>query len=320
MRCHAFIAAPSLLAALLAGPAHGQGKGADQPVPRTDANSKLAHQQMVDNLKNGKIDLYFVGDSITRRWRATDYPKFLENWNDNFFGWNAANYGWGADSIQHIHWRMLNGELEGVHPKVIVLLAGTNNLGNSPASDARAADIVKGIKALLETLRDKAPKATIIVMGILPRNDGPKPTAVIASITKINEEIAKLADGKAVRYLDINDKLADKDGKLLDGMTVDRLHLSVKGYQVWADALKPLLTELLGPPGKEDKAPPPTGDPSAKKKGTEPSEVDLPSFMVSRGQRATMIDDAQSCCKSWVRGRSSRLDSPNNSRNRDVVP
>jgi lysophospholipase L1-like esterase len=223
---------------------------------------------MLANLKKGRIDLYFVGDSITRRWRATDYPQFLANWNENFFGWNAANYGWGADTIQNILWRMQNGELDGVHPKVIVLLAGTNNVGNSPASDARIADITKGMKALLETLRQKAPKATIIVMGILPRNDGPRPAAVMSSINRINENIAKFADGKTIRYLNINDKLGDKDGKLLVGMTGDRLHLSLKGYQVWADALKPLLTELLGPPAKEDHAPPATGDPSAAKKKT----------------------------------------------------
>jgi lysophospholipase L1-like esterase len=239
---------------------------ADLPVPRKDANSKLAHEQMLANLKKGQIDVYFSGDSITRRWRATDYPQFLTNWNENFLGWNAANYGWGADTIQNILWRLQNGELDGVNPKVIVLLAGTNNLGNFPASDAKVADITKGIKALLDTMREKAPKATIILTGILPRNDGPKQTAVMPSINKINENISKFADGKTIRYLNINDKLADQDGKLFEGMTVDSLHLSLKGYQVWADALKPIFTELLGPPMPEDHAPPPTGDPSAAKK------------------------------------------------------
>jgi lysophospholipase L1-like esterase len=244
----------------------GVAAAADRPVARIDANSKLAHRQMVENLKKGRIDLYFVGDSITRRWRATDYPRFLGNWNQNFFGWNAANFGWGADTIQNILWRLQNGELEGVHPKVIVLLAGTNNLGNGPATDAKVSDITKGIKALLATMRDKAPKATIILMGILPRNDGARPTAVMPSVNKINESIAEFADGKMIRYLNINGQLADKEGKLIDGMTEDRLHLSLKGYQVWADALKPLLKELLGPPAKEDHAPPPTGDPSAAKR------------------------------------------------------
>ncbi len=268
-------ALPLLVAVLMASFAQqsalAQGKSrrpdADVPVERTDANSRLAHRQMVADLKKGRIDLYFVGDSITRRWRATDYPRFLANWNANFHGWNAANFGWGGDTTGNILWRLQNGEMEGVHPRVIVLLAGTNNIGRAPAGDEKAADVVKGIKALLDTMRKKAPKATIIVMGILPRNDGRDPRAVMASITRINERIAKLADGKTVRYLNINDKLADKDGKLFEGMTVDRLHLSIKGYQVWADALKPVLTELLGPPGKEDTAPPPTADPSAARKG-----------------------------------------------------
>jgi lysophospholipase L1-like esterase len=249
--------------------AYAQGRpatAADQPVPRTDANSKLAHEQMLANLTKGRIDIYFAGDSITRRWRATDYPQFLAHWNENFFGWNAANFAWGGDRIQNILWRLQHGELDGVHPKVIVLLAGTNNVGNSPASAARVSDISKGIKALLDTMREKAPRATIIVMGILPRNDGANPTAVMLSIDRINANIAQFADGKTIRYLNINDKLADRDGRLLAGMTVDRLHLSLKGYQVWADALKPLFSELLGPPAREDHAPPPTGDPSAARK------------------------------------------------------
>jgi lysophospholipase L1-like esterase len=261
-----FCLLPALLTLGTAPVQGGPAKGADQPVPRTDANSKLAHAQMLANLKKGRIDVYFAGDSITRRWRATDYPQFLANWDENFFGWNAANFAWGGDRIQNILWRLQNGELDGVHPKVIVLLAGTNNVGNFPASEAKVSDISKGIKALLDTLRKKAPRATIVVMGILPRNDGARPTAVMPAINKINANIAQFADGKAIRYLNINDKLADKDGKLFEGMTADRLHLSLKGYQVWADALKPLFTELLGPPAKEDHAPPPTGDPSAAKK------------------------------------------------------
>jgi lysophospholipase L1-like esterase/ketosteroid isomerase-like protein len=235
---------------------------ADQPAARRDANSVLAHQQMLENLQKGHIDVYFTGDSITRRWRATDYPQFLANWNENFFGWNAANFGWGGDTIQNIRWRLRNGELDGVHPRVIVLLAGTNNLGRVPASDNEVAEITRGIKALLDTMRKKAPRATIIVMGIFPRNDRVPPTAVIPSINSINANLARLGDGKTIRYLNINDKLADQHGRLFEGVTVDRLHLSLKGYQIWADALNPLLIELLGPPAREDHAPPPTGDPS----------------------------------------------------------
>jgi lysophospholipase L1-like esterase len=237
-----------------------------RPVARTDKNSQTAHEQLLEKAKKGRIDVYFVGDSITRRWGATDYPDFLDNWKKNFHGWNAANFGWGGDTVQNVLWRLRNGELDKVNPKVIVVMAGTNNIGTSvPAGgdEGKVADITKGLKAVLDVCREKAPDAVVLLMGITPRNDNP---AVMATINKVNDQLAKLADGKKVRYLNINDKLADKEGKLLEGMSPDRLHLSAKGYQVWADALKPMFTELLGPPAKEDLAPPPTGDPSAANK------------------------------------------------------
>ena len=240
---------------------------ADQPAARTDQNSLTAHTQLLEKAKKGGIDIYFEGDSITRRWGATDYPDLLANWNQNFFGWNAADFGWGADSIQNILWRLNNGELDGVNPKIIVLLAGTNNVGNRapPGGDeAKVADITKGLQAIVRVMQDKAPSATIILTGIFPRNDN---MAVMPTINKINDNLSKLADGKKIRYLNVNDKLADQDGKLFDGMmnATDKLHPALKGYQVWADALKPIFTELLGPPAKEDHAPPPTGDPSARR-------------------------------------------------------
>jgi lysophospholipase L1-like esterase len=87
----------------------------------------------------------------------------------------------------------------------------------------------------------------------------------VTGINRINENLARFADGQTIRFLDINDRLADKDGTLFEGMSPDKLHLTLKSYQVWADALKPILTELLGPPAATDHAPPPTGDPSTKK-------------------------------------------------------
>jgi lysophospholipase L1-like esterase len=226
----------------------------------------IAHAQLLEKTKQGRIDVYFEGDSITRRWGATDYPELLANWNQNFFGWNAADFGWGADTIQNILWRLENGELDSVNPKIIVLLAGTNNVGRTvpPGGDeAKVADITNGLKAVLDILRSKAPNATIIATAIFPRNDN---MAVMPTIDKINRNLAKLGDGKKIRYLNINGSLADRGGKLFDGMmNADKLHPAIPCYQVWADALKPIFAELLGSPGKQDYAPPPTGDPSAKR-------------------------------------------------------
>jgi lysophospholipase L1-like esterase len=252
---------------VLIGLMRAQTVPADQPAPRTDKNSQIAHEQLVAKTKQGRIDLYFEGDSITRRWGALDYPELLQNWKANFFGWNAADFGWGADRVENILWRLENGELDNVHPKVIVMLAGTNNVGNRvPAEgiDSAAANVSKGIEAVLRVMRAKAPGAVIVLMGIFPRNDN---VAVMPVIDRINANLARMADGKKVRFLNINDKLADGDGKVREGMLNerDKLHPVLNGYQVWADALKPILTELLGPPASEDHAPPPTGDPSARR-------------------------------------------------------
>jgi lysophospholipase L1-like esterase len=248
---------------------------ADQPSRRSDPNSQLAHEQLMEKAKKGGIDIYFEGDSITRRWGTSDaaYKEMLDNWNANFFGWNAGNFGWGADRIENILWRLENGELDGVNPKIIVVLAGINNVGTFPGGDPKVENITRGLQAVVKVCQAKAPNAVIILTALFPRNDN---MAVVAEINKINENLAKMADGKKIRYLNVNDKMADKDGKLFEGMSKDKLHPTVKGYQVWADGLKPIFTEILGPPAKTDHAPAPTGDPSANRAanaGNNPGKI-----------------------------------------------
>src|SRR5207237_2956407 len=117
-------------------------------------------------------------------------------------------------------------------------------------------DVTRGIQAILRVMQEKAPEATIILTAIFPRNDN---MAVMPTINRINGRLEGLADGKRIRFLNVNDKLADAEGRLFDGMmNRDKLHPAVRGYQVWADGLKPILAELLGPPASEDRAPPPT--------------------------------------------------------------
>jgi lysophospholipase L1-like esterase len=269
---------------------------ADRATPRTDQNSAIAHTQLLEKARAGGIDVYFVGDSITRRWGATDYPELLAHWRQNFFGWNAGNFGWGADRTENILWRLEHGELDGVNPKVIVIQAGTNNIGTQPGGApstlrepqgrpeqgrgatssgqapstssgqaAKVAEITRGLTAIVERCRQLAPRATVILTAIFPRNDN---MAVMPEIDQVNANLARLADGRTVRYLSVNDRLADPDGRLFPGMMNerDKLHPTIRGYQVWADGLKPILTELLGPPASTDHAPPPTGDPSAPRR------------------------------------------------------
>src|SRR5690606_7796837 len=239
---------------------------ADTPEPRTDANSLQAHRDLLDKRGKGRIDVYFIGDSITRRWGAAEprYRPLLEHWQRSFHGWNAANFAWGGDTTRNILWRLDQGELDGVAPKVIVVMAGTNNLSGALATSTAAdltADVVRGIDAILARCRSPAPQARIVLMGITPRNDD---MALMPVIRSVNARLARLHDGERLRFIDLADRLADAEGRLLPGVAdADGLHLALPAYEIWADALRPVLQEWLGPPADEDLAPPPTGDPSA---------------------------------------------------------
>ena len=253
-----------------------------QAIKRTDAKSIAAHEQLLAKAKQGRIDVYFEGDSITRRWGATDYPRFLAQWKRQFHGRNAANFGWGGDTTQNILWRLQNGELNGVSPKVFVLQAGTNNLPSTgPADKGKVDEVVTGIKAIIDVFQQRAPGAAIVLTGVFPRSQN---MSLKEAIEQINTQLSKLDDGKKIRFLNINDRIADRDGKLLAGMSSDGLHLEAKGYDVWAEALEPILTAIMGPPAAEDHAPPPTGDPSAAQtpakdvvsRPSAPREVEVP--------------------------------------------
>src|SRR4030095_12657376 len=209
-----------------------------QPLARSDDNSRLAHTQLLEKARRGGIDVYFEGDSITRRWGTSDavYREFLEHWTRTFFGWNAANFGWGGDTVQNILWRLTEGELDEVHPKVIVLMAGTNNVGGTLRESVDAAvveNVASGMKAVLDVMQRKAPDATVILMGITPRTDSRGGASVMPTIDANNRRYAQFADGRRIRYLNINAQLARADGAPREGVAADGLTLSVLGYQMW---------------------------------------------------------------------------------------
>jgi len=234
----------------------------DRAFPRTDPNSHIAHQELLAKREAGRIDVFFIGDSITRRWGALDYPDLLEHWNASFYGWHAANFGWGGDRTENILWRLENGELEGVDPRVIVIQAGTNNIGGQPGGADRADAVAAGIEEIVATCREQAPDAVIVLTGIFPRSE----PAVASEIEQINRQLRRYAREQDLRFVDINRELG-ADGLLRPEMSGDGLHLNEAGYEVWAEALKPVFREILGPPDGIDWAPPPTGNPAARPAG-----------------------------------------------------
>jgi len=196
---------------------------------------KGMHEAMVKRAKEGGIDLRFLGDSITQGWGSNAV------WEKYYGAEKAVNFGIGGDTTQNVLWRIMNGELEGLSPKVVVLLIGTNNFGlNGDSVDG----VAKGVAAVVQTLRKKMPKTRVLLLGVFPRDEKPK-TDGRNKIAKLNEQLSKMEDRKSVRYLDLGPKFLQPDGSISKDIMPDFLHLSEKGYQIWAESMDPLLREML---------------------------------------------------------------------------
>jgi lysophospholipase L1-like esterase len=206
------------------------------------------HESFLARGKAGPIGVLFLGDSITQGWTKAPHV-----WEHYYGKWQPANFGIGGDQTQHVIWRIENGELDGIKPKVAVLMLGTNNTGGGhTAEEITAAD-----KKIVQMIRAKLPETKILVLGIFPR--GPRKNqqgivtdTVAADATKrmeiiraVNAELAKLDDGKTIRYLDITAKFLGDDGKIPSIIMPDQLHPNAAGYQLWAEAMQPLLTEMM---------------------------------------------------------------------------
>jgi len=212
------------------------GNSAILPVPPMGRLNSF-QQLMDDARKMPQVDLVFDGDSITAGWKAGGGPI----WNKYFARRNAVDFGVSGDSTQGLLWRVQNGQVDGLHPKVIVLLIGTNNTGGCTAEQ-----IAEGIEADVAEYRKRCPEATLILMGILPRSE--KPTDQVRDkIKDINKIIPALADGTKVIFIDIGEKLLEPDGTLTKEIMPDLLHPSAKGYQVWVDAILPIIDQLVPP-------------------------------------------------------------------------
>jgi lysophospholipase L1-like esterase len=196
----------------------------------------------VAQAKQGGIDVLFMGDSITDFWRN----RGSNVWNQYYAPMHAANFGISGDRTQHVLWRMDNGELDGIHPKVVVLMIGTNNTGKerdkkTPRNSVPEA--IEGVQAVVADIRTRLPDSKILLLGIFPRGTLDDPQR--AQVALINTVICKLDDGKMVKFLDIGSKFLDADGTLPKTVMPDLLHPNAHGYQIWADAMNPTLEAML---------------------------------------------------------------------------
>jgi beta-glucosidase len=205
------------------------------PVPR-EGNWMRRHESFNERVKQGNVDLIFIGDSITQGWENAGKSVWAE-----FYGHrNAVNLGIGGDRTQHVLWRLDHGNIDGISPKLAVLMIGTNNSGSNTPEQ-----IAEGVKAIVEKLRAKLPTTKVLVLAIFPRGqtkDDPR--------RKVNEAanalIQKLADNQWVFYLDIGPKFLAPDGTLSREVMPDLLHLNEQSYRIWAEAIEPMVKRLMG--------------------------------------------------------------------------
>lgn len=188
------------------------------------------------------MQLLFLGDSITEGW-----TKAPEVWKANYEQHQAANFGISGDRTENVMWRIEDGVLNGVKPKVVVLMLGTNNTGSQTGAEIAAAD-----KRIIELIRTKIPDVKVLLLAIFPRGPRKNPdgkfddaVAKMQVIREANAELAKLDDGVHVRFLDLGPKFLAADGTIPKQVMPDQLHPSAAGYQIWADAMRPLLDEML---------------------------------------------------------------------------
>lgn len=210
-----------------------------RPVPK-DGKWIERHKGFVEEARRGGIEVLFLGDSITDAWRSTG----RKIWDEHFAPLKAVNFGISGDRTQHVLWRLQNGELDGVRPKVVVLMIGTNNIGQRDPEPPSSA--VEGIKAIVREIHARSASTRVLLLGVFPRSEKPDHPHR-AQIREINDAIAKLDDGgKTVRFLDIGGRFLGPDGTISKEIMPDFLHLSEKGYRLWAEALREPLRELLG--------------------------------------------------------------------------
>jgi lysophospholipase L1-like esterase len=213
--------------------AQAEPNPATTPTPRPD--QIYWHKTFTAQAKKGGIDLLFLGDSITQGW-GTDGKAV---WDKYYAPLKAANFGIGSERVEHLLWRVQNGNLDGIQPKVVVLLIGTNNIKRDTAPQ-----VAEGVKAVIGEIRSRSPQTKILLLALFPRAETPTEWQRV-KVAEINTHLAPLHDGRQVFFLDVGRAFLKPDGKLSKGIMHDFLHLTPTGYQIWADAMKDKLATLM---------------------------------------------------------------------------
>jgi lysophospholipase L1-like esterase len=196
------------------------------------------HEKILDQL-DPATEIVFIGDSITQGWEEDGAAIFAENFSD----WKTLNLGFCSDHTHHVLWRLRNGELKGLNPKVVILLIGTNNTGREALQ--AASETSAGIVDIVSEVHAQCPDCKVLLLAILPRNTNPE-EAPRRRNDEINRLVSTLPESMPfVTYKNLNHLFLEADGRLRKDLMPDLLHPSEQGYQIWAEALIPILEKLL---------------------------------------------------------------------------
>jgi lysophospholipase L1-like esterase len=206
------------------------------PDGKPQAGFLKSHESFVEVAKKGEAQVVFLGDSITAGWNG---QKAI--FDKEYSQYKAANFGIGGDRTQHVLWRVENGEFEGIKPKAVVLMIGTNNVG---AFENTPEQIANGIKAIIAAIHQRSPETKVLLLAIFPRGATEANNPGRAKNKAVNALIAKFDDGQKVHFLDIGAKFLTADGTLEKAIMPDLLHLNAVSYQIWADAIREKLAAL----------------------------------------------------------------------------
>lgn len=193
------------------------------------------HAEDVGIAAQGEGGLLFLGDSITEGW-----PEHLME--HYFAGYQPVNFGIGGDQTDNVLWRLQNGSVGQLQPQVVSLLIGVNNFG---LRGDVPSDVVLGVEVVISELKNAFPQAHIILHGIFPYKQFAN-SPERAWVKEVNREISAWAVDSRIHFLDIGASLVLADGQISEEIMPDFLHLSERGYQIWAAELAPLVARLFG--------------------------------------------------------------------------
>jgi beta-glucosidase len=213
----------------------GRSHSAVVPAERQDAMFVRRVREMAELPDRARVELLFLGDSITQGWE--DAGRFT--WNRYYASHRPANFGIDGDRTQNVLWRLRSGGLDGLSPRLVVLLIGTNNSRSNTA-----AEVVEGIEVILGELRERLPASKVLLLALFPKHPLPD-HSVRRGVDAINALLPALADGERVHFLDIGNVFLTSDGRLEREVMPDYLHLSPTGFKLWAQAMEPTLAALL---------------------------------------------------------------------------